>query len=157
MLTDDELMRLPRDGYKREYVDGEIRLSPAGYRHGRISVRLVVRLSAYVSERGLGEVLESSTGFRLPNQNLRLPDVSFVAAERVPAEEASVGFFQGAPDLAVEVLSPSDRPKQVLDRIGDYLEAGTRLVWVIDPERRQAVVHRSLVDARTVEAELLGA
>jgi Uma2 family endonuclease len=63
------------------------------------------------------------------------------------------GFGDGAPDLAVEVLSPTDRARQVLDKVGEYLEAGVRLVWVIDPERRSAVVYRSLAEVRKLGAD----
>jgi Uma2 family endonuclease len=144
--TDEELMRLPRDGRKYELVDGEIQVSPAGARHGGISVALTGRLHAFVKEHRLGHVFESSTGFRLPSGNLRCPDVSFVAAGRFPTEQLPEGFIEFAPDLAVEVLSPDDRPRQVLDKVGEYLEAGTRLVWVIAPRPGRATVYRSLTD-----------
>lgn len=148
-VTEADLLLTPRDGRKYELVDGEIRMSPAGYRHGRVIVRLTVRLAPFVSERGLGDVLESSTGYRLPGGNVRSPDVSFVSAARVPAGEPA-GFADLAPDLAVEVLSPEDRERDVLDKVGEYLSAGVRLVWVIDPEKAIAVVFRSLTDVRRV-------
>jgi Uma2 family endonuclease len=78
---------------------------------------------------------------------VRSPDVAFVAADRVPGQ-APRGFFEGAPDLAVEILSPDDNARDVLDKVGEYVKAGTRLVWVIDPDRRRAVVHRSLTDVQ---------
>ncbi len=144
--TDEELMQLPRDGRKYELVDGEIQVSPAGARHGRIAVKLASRLDAFVTEHRLGHVFESSTGFRLPSRNLRVPDVSFVAAGRFPNEQLPEGFVEFAPDLVVEVLSPDDRPRQVMDKVGEYLEAGTRLVWVIAPRPGRATVYRSLTD-----------
>jgi len=152
-ITEEDLLRLPRDGRKYELVDGEIRVSPAGGRHGQVSVHLVIVLGAYVRERRLGVVLESSTGFRLagrkPDQkDVRSPDVSFVAAGRLPADKAPVGFIELAPDLAVEVLSPDDRTRDVLDKVGEFLGAGTRLVWVLDPQKRVAAVYRSLTDLR---------
>jgi Uma2 family endonuclease len=149
IITEEELLRLPKDGYKRELVDGKIVVSPAGYRHGWVIVRLTVRLGAFVAEHGLGDVLESSTGFRLPSRNVRSPDISFVAAGRV-SEPMPEGYAQLAPDLVVEVLSPDDSPRLVLDKVGEYLGAGSRLVWVIDPKARCAAVYRSLTDVTRV-------
>jgi len=152
-ITDADLLRLPRDGRKRELVDGEIRVSPAGGRHGQISVELLVRIHAHVRERGLGVVFDSSTGFRLPGRraghyDVRSPDVAFVAAGRLPDDLAPVGFIELAPDLAVEILSPDDRRREVLEKVGEFLDAGTRLVWVLDPEERSAAAYRSLTDVR---------
>jgi Uma2 family endonuclease len=141
-------VRTPRDGQKYELVDGKIRVSPAGYRHGRICVQLVLRLGAFIQERQLGDVLDPSTGFRLPSGNVRLPDVSFVAKGRLPNDQEPEGFAPLAPDLAVEVLSPDDRSRDVLDKVGEYLQAGVRLVWVIDPKQRTAAICRSLTDVR---------
>lgn len=155
-LTDADLLRLPQDGQKHELVDGEIRVSPAGARHGAVAVRLTLRLGAFVVERKLGHIFESSTGFRWPGRkpdqpdNLRSPDLSFVATGRFPDEREPVGFVEFAPDLAVEVLSPDDRRRDVLEKIGEYLDAGTRLVWVIDPEKRTAAAYRSLTDVRVL-------
>jgi Uma2 family endonuclease len=151
-FTDEQLLRLPKDGYKRELVDGKIVVSPAGYRHGLVIVRLSARLAAFVAERDLGDVLDSSTGFRLPSRNLRVPDISFVARGRVP-DPPPEGFAYLAPDLVVEVLSPGDSPRQVLDKVGEYLGAGSRLVWVIDPEARRAAAYRSLTDVTQIPEE----
>jgi Uma2 family endonuclease len=148
VVTNEELLQLPRDGRKYELVDGEIVVSPAGYRHGRTIVRLTVLLANHVQAHKLGDVLDSSTGFRLPGKNVRSPDVSFVVAERCPRPEP-VGFVEIPPDLAVEVLSGDDARK-ILDKVGEYLKAGVRLVWVIDPEKRKAVVYRSLMDVHEV-------
>jgi Uma2 family endonuclease len=155
-ITDEDLLRLPQDGWKHELVDGEIRVSPAGARHGAVAVRLTLRLRAFVVERKLGHIFESSAGFRWPGRkpdqpdNLRSPDLSFVAAGRFLDEREPVGFVEFAPDLAVEVLSPDDRRRDVLEKIGEYLDAGTRLVWVIDPEKRTGAVYRSLTDVRVL-------
>lgn len=148
-ISDDELLRLPKDGRKYELVDGEVVVSPAGYRHGKIALRISRRLETHAAKRGLGEVTESSTGFRLPSGNVRSPDVGFVAASRSPKGEPE-GFFEGAPDLAVEVLSPGDDPRRILDKVGEYLGAGVRMVWVIDPRQRKAAVYRSLTDIREI-------
>jgi Uma2 family endonuclease len=149
-VTDEELQRLPRDGRKYELVDGEIRVSPAGMRHGQVAVRLVVRLGAHVAEKNLGEVLDSSTGYRLPGGNVRSPDVSFVQAARLPGGIVPKGFGELAPDLAVEILSPEDDPRALLDKVGEYLKAGVRLVWVIDPEIGGAAAYRSLTAVQRI-------
>ena len=161
-VTDEELLQAPRDGQKYERVDGEMRVSPAGGRHGAVIVRLTIRLGAFVAERKLGHVFESSTGFRWPGRkadrpdNVRVPDLSFVAAGRFPDEREPVGFPTLAPDLAVEVLSPNDRRGDVMEKVGEYLDVGTRLVWVIDPEKRTAAAYRSLTDVRVIgEADVL--
>lgn len=146
--TEEDLLRTPRDGQKYELVDGQIRVSPAGSRHGVVCVQLVTLLNTFVKERQLGYVFESSTGFRMPGGNVRVPDVSFVARGRYPDERVPEGFGDLAPDLAVEVLSPDDRSRDVLDKVGEYLQAGVRLVWVIDPRQRTAAVHRSLTEVR---------
>ena len=161
-VTDDDLLRMPRDGRKYERVDGEMRVSPAGGRHGEVIVALTIRLGAFVIEQRLGHIFESSTGFRWPGRNpdgpdnVRSPDLSFVASGRFPDGRAPVGFIPFAPDLAVEVLSPGDRRNDVLEKVGEYLDAGSRLVWVIDPEQRMAIAYRSLMDVRVIrEAEML--
>jgi Uma2 family endonuclease len=161
-VTDEELLQAPRDGQKYERVDGEMRVSPAGGRHGAVILRLTLRLGPFVVERKLGHMFESSTGFRWPGRkvdrpdNVRSPDLSFVAAGRFPEEREPVGFPELAPDLAVEVLSPNDRRGDVLEKVGEYLDVGTRLVWVIDPEKRTAAAYRSLTDVRMIgEADAL--
>jgi Uma2 family endonuclease len=127
-------------------VDGEIRVSPAGTRHGQVIIHLTLQLAPFVNQHGLGHVFESSTGFRLPGGNVRSPDVSFVRMGRFTNERPPEDFPDLAPDLAVEVLSPGDSPRYVLDKVGEYLQAGVRLVWVIDPRRERAAVYRSLTD-----------
>src|SRR5687768_10521650 len=130
-ITDEELLGLPKDGSKYEVVDGAlVRMSPAGWLHDRIVARLITRLGAFVEAAHLGDVIGSSALFVLPSGNRRGPDVSFVAAGRLDAL-ADRPFPALAPDLAVEVVSPSDGQRQVLDKVGEYLQAGVRLVWVI--------------------------
>jgi Uma2 family endonuclease len=151
--TEADLLRAPRDGRKYELVAGEIRMSPAGARHGAISLLLAARLLAFVRERNLGHVFDSSTGFRLPSGNVRCPDASFVAAGRFENEHPTEGFSPVPPDLAVEVLSPEDRSQAILDKVGEYLDAGVRLIWVIDPRGRTATRYRALTDVRMLAAD----
>ena len=147
-MTEAELMALPRDGRKRELVDGEIRvMSPAGFRHGHVLVRLTARLEAHVATGRLGYLADSSTGCWMPSGNLRVPDVTFVARERLP-DGAPEGFLAVVPDLVVEVVSPSDSQRELLDKVGEYLAAGVRLAWVVDPQSRTAAAYRSLTNVR---------
>ena len=152
--TEADLMAMPNDGHKYELVDGEIRrMSPAGGRHGDAGAQLIALLVAHVKARRLGRVFTPDTGFRLTSGNVRCPDIAFVAAGRFENQKPPIGFIPLAPDLAVEVLSPDDRPREVLDKVGEYLEAGVRLVWVIDPETGTATRYRSLNDVGVLSAE----
>ena len=85
--------------------------------------------------------------------NVRSPDASFVSTGRFPNDRVPDDFATLAPDLAVEVVSPGDRPRHILDKVSEYLEAGTRLVWVIDPRIAKAAVYRSLSDVWELGAE----
>lgn len=147
--TDGELLALPDDG-KYELVDGELRhMSPAGGRHGAVVLGLAARIYGFVSQGRLGYVFDGQTGFRLPDGNLRSPDISFVASERLP-EGVPQGFLHTAPDLAVEVLSPTDRAGDTAHKVAEYLGVGVRLLWVIDPESSSVVVYRPGALPRTV-------
>ncbi len=148
VATEDDLRAMPEDGHKYELVDGEIRVSPAGDRHSLVAVQIAALLVAFVKQRKLGFVFGADAGFRLPGGNVRSPDASFVATGRLPDDKVPDDWGRVAPDLAVEVISPGDRPRHVLDKVGEYLEAGVRLVWVIDPRRERAAVHRSITDVR---------
>ncbi len=146
-ITEAELMGLPEDGFKREWVDGEIRVSPAGSLHGWIILQLSARIVAHVDAHALGFAFDSSTGCWMPSGNLRVPDLGFVTRERMP-DGPREGFLDIVPDLAVEVLCPGDSQRAILDKVGEYLAAGVRLAWVIDPTARRAAAHRSLTDVR---------
>jgi Uma2 family endonuclease len=127
-----------------ELVRGElIMMSPAGASHGRIVLNLSTPLDMFVRQHSLGMVFAAETGFRI-GQNpdtVRAPDVAFVSAERSGGELAP-GFFPGPPDLAVEVLSPEDRAGEVLAKVQDWLAAGCRAVWVVDPRTQTVTVYR---------------
>ena len=139
--TDDELMALPDEG-KHELVDGEVvHMSPAGWRHGNVVMRLAGRMEPFARQHRLGELFDGQTGFRLPNGGLRCPDISFVRAERL-LKEPPKGFLYVVPDLVVEIVSPTDRAAYVSRKVAEYLSLGVRLLWVIDPETRSAVVYR---------------
>jgi Uma2 family endonuclease len=149
VISDEELLRLPKDGNKYEVVDGELRVSPAGWAHERVVARLTAQLATHAQVHDLGDVLGSNALYVLPNGNKRAPDITFVASGRL-ATAAGKAWLSIVPDLAVEVRSPNDSPRQLLDTVGEYLAAGVRLVWVIDPERRSAAAYRSPTDVREI-------
>lgn len=146
-------MALPGDGHKYELVDGALVMTPAGFEHGDISVSLVTALNNHVRARKLGLVLDSSTGYKMPNGNLLSPDVSFVARERLQGmQRLPEGFFRGAPDLAVEVLSPSESKRHLERKLKDYFANGTRLAWVINPREPSVAVHHGVTADRVLSA-----
>jgi Uma2 family endonuclease len=148
--TDEELMALPKDGFKRELLNGEIIMSPAGSEHGYICYLLLEAVGGHVRAKRLGLVFDSSTGFRLGPDEVLSPDIGFVGKARlVGLKRPPRGFFTGAPDLAIEVLSPSDTVEQMHEKLAKYFRHGTRLAWVISPAERNAHVYR------TPEAERL--
>ena len=154
-ITEQEFMALPDDGNSYELVDGRLRVSPkATPRHGRTIARLLARLAAFVDTNRLGEVFAPETGFRMPGGNVRGPDITFVRRDRLTAD-SMLDHFLGPPDLAVEVLSPHDRehPRELMDKIGEYMESGVALVWVIDDAKRRALVYRSIDEVRPVPVE----
>lgn len=123
------------DGHPEEKLMG-------GARQGGIGIRLIVRLGAYVEENQLGAVYGPDTTFRI-GHNQRLPDVSFVAATRIPPEGEPAGIWEIAPDLAVEIVSPNDFYEKVIAKVLEYLAAGVRQVWLISPENRLLTVYHS--------------
>ncbi len=134
--TEAELEALPEDGYDRELVNGELVMSPKNnWLHGEICMRLATAMKTFADRHRLGAVWDSSTGFWMENLNCRAPDISFVRKERLRGlKRREAKFFQGAPDLAVEVLSPSNTRREVDERLSDYFSSGAQLAWVIDPE-----------------------
>jgi Uma2 family endonuclease len=142
-ITADDLWRMPND-QRRELVRGEIRtLAPSGFDHGAIIDNLHFLLSGYVRKKKLGKVLGAETGFKLASDpdTVRGADIAFIAAARFPAKGRPVGFWNGAPDLAVEVISPADTLKEVEEKAADYVAAVARLVWVVNPRNRTIKVH----------------
>jgi len=144
ITTAEQLLQASRLG-RCELVRGELMLmTPAGFRHGRIACTVAAILRDFVHPRGLGVVLGAETGFQIGHQpdTVRAPDVAYVAAKRIPQTEPA-GFFPGAPDLAVEVLSPGDPAGDVLAKVQDWLDAGCRAVWVVDPKTRSVTVYHT--------------
>lgn len=145
LMTSEEFATLPDDGRVYELSRGMlICMSPTSYGPGRVGGRVMGQLFSFIDANGLGDYGSAETGFRLADQpdTVRAPGAWFVRADRVPSSDADDGYFHGHPDLAVEVLSPSDRFNTVMAKVRDYLDAGTPLVWVLDPTSRMTAVFR---------------
>lgn len=152
-LTAQDLWKLGEGDTRRELVNGEIReMAPAGGVHGDVMLRIGRQLADHVDRHGGGKVLAGDVGFvlALPHdpERVRAPDVAFVSIARLPEGQLPEGFLRGAPDLAVEVLSPSDDPVDVQQKVRDWLDAGARLVWVLAPRVRTTTVYRADGSAR---------
>lgn len=144
LATAEELLERGDELSRCELVRGELReASPASPRSSAIAVRLAVRLFAFVEFSDLGTVFGSEAGFALQRKPdvVRAPDVAFGRKERLPPAAQQEFFLQMAPDLAVKVASPSDRLVDVNEKVHEYLEAGTRRVWVVEPKRERLTVH----------------
>ncbi len=144
-LSADEFFWLAAEDAK-ELVDGEILpMTPTFFQHGRTAGRLVRALQEHAEQTGAGEVVTAEVGFvtRRNPDRVRAPDVAFVSRERLAGRDLDEGFFEGAPDLAVEILSPGDRAIEIQAKVDEYLAAGARLVWIVDPKAERLTVHRS--------------
>ncbi len=144
LLTAEDLWEMPDNGLRRELVKGElIERPPAGCEHGAIAGDLHGTLWNYVRTHRLGRVFAAETGFRIGRNpdTVRAPDTAFVSNERLPASLPEK-YLELAPDLAVEVVSPSDTAHEVGDKVADWLAAGTRLVWGVYPRSRTVHVYR---------------
>ena len=159
LLTEEDLYAMPDDGWKYELQAGLLLSEPLpGTRHGRVAARIVELLVTHVRRHGLGVVIGNDSGFVLARSpdTVRGPDVCFVSRERFEKIGDTIRAFPGAPDLAVEVLSPSNTPAAIHAKVADYLAAGTRLVWVVDTEKETVAVYRTLLAPRLLsEADAL--
>ena len=152
--TESELKALPDDGCRHELVGGELTLSPKNdFYHGRICTRLSSALHAYAVEHRHGAVLDSSTGFWMHNRNCRAPDISFVTRSRMAQlgfKPSARQFFPGAPDLAVEILSPGNTRGDLEQRLKDFFSSGARIVWLVDPDSRSVEICIALENRQTL-------
>jgi Uma2 family endonuclease len=158
LITADELLVMPRrdengNQCRFELVRGELRvMSLTKPLHGVICSRLNLKLAAFVEEHNLGEVFGAETGFLVESDpdSVLGPDVAFVSYERLAAVETFEKYFPFAPDLAVEVLSPSNTVTEMDEKIAMYFAAGSRLVWIVNPKRRTAAIYTSSFDVRII-------
>ncbi|MHB8863931.1 MAG: Uma2 family endonuclease [Pirellulaceae bacterium] len=145
-LTAEELASMPDNGNRCELVDGVLQtMSPAGGRHGRIAGKLFLRVGDHVERKKLGATFAAETGFLLHRNpdTVRAPDLSFVSHERLGDLADYPGFLPLAPDLVAEVVSPHDESSHVEAKATAWLEAGVRVVLVVDPQTRSVREYRS--------------
>ena len=153
VITAEDLERMLFGEQRVELVRGEvITMAPAGAEHGEIAGFTFGALFNFVRPNSLGSLFAAETGFILARNpdTVRAPDVAFVAAERAAQQRGRTGFFEGPPDLAVEVVSPHDTAEEVEAKVLDYLEAGTRMVWIVRPRTRTVTVYRSLREVQVL-------
>lgn len=143
IITADELFAMGDIG-RCELIQGEIiHMAPAGAEHGDIANNLAVLISVHTKNRRLGKVFAAETGFIIARNpdTVRAPDVAFLRADRIP-NRFTEGYFPGAPDLAVEVVSPNDTASEVAIKVAEWLAAGVTSVWVVDPAPKSIVIYR---------------
>ena len=152
-MTAEELLNLPCGKFRYELVKGElVTMSPAGSEHGVVIMNLAVPLGHYIKANKLGIAFGAETGFKLASNpdTVRAPDISFVRSERIPETGIPKSYWPGAPDLAVEVLSPGDTVAEVEEKIAEWLDAGAGAVWVVSPKLRTITLYRSPTDVVTL-------
>jgi Uma2 family endonuclease len=148
-LADLEKIQLQFPEHRMELVNGEvIIMSPSGYESDEVALEAGRQLANWVRPRNLGRVTGSSAGFILPNSDTRAPDVSFVLADRL--RRSPRRFAELAPDLMVEVKSPTDRLSALREKIDEFLSLGTTVGILINPEERWIEVRRAGLDPETL-------
>ena len=155
LMTADDLLHMPDDGRRYELIRGElIELAPPGPKHGYVAGRTYKALDDFVHPRRLGAIITES-GFIIASDpdTVRAPDAAFISAEMLPEGGLPDQYMRMAPDIAVEVVSPSDREREVRDKALGWLAAGSRLVWVLYPATRSVTVYRSETDVSTVDSD----
>jgi Uma2 family endonuclease len=152
LVTAKDLLTLPHGMGKRyQLIAGRLHAMPAAdWRHGEISANLALVLGAFIRERVLGLGLACGTGFLLYRNpdTVRAPDFAFIAKKNLPEKRPTEAYWPGAPDLAVEVLSPGDRMGEVDEKIEEWLAAGCAGVWVINPKLQTVTNYRSLTEVQ---------
>jgi Uma2 family endonuclease len=146
LITANELLRMPDDGFRYELVQGALRrMSSAGFRYGRLIMNIAASLDHHVRAQRLGVVCAAETGFLLATDpdTVRAADVAFIRQERLDPAAEPEGYWPGAPDLVVEVVSLNDLSTEVDAKVTDWLDAGTRMVVVVNPRTRSVTVYRS--------------
>ena len=152
LMTAEELIHLPRGYYRAELINGElITMALPRVPHGRAATRLGMSLGQFILDHDLGEAYITDVGFQLTRNpdTVVAPDISFISKERLKQAEDVTGYWQGPPDLAVEVYSPGYRPGKVSKRISRLFSFGTKQVWIVDLKHSTVKVYRSPLDVTT--------
>lgn len=148
-FTAEQLFRMPKDSFRYELVEGVLKkMSPAGSKHGQVAATLTMLLGQHIKAHKLGIFFAAETGFKIASSpdTVIAPDVSFVRQAEVDRLGETEKFWPGAPDLAVEVVSPGDTAREVRDKVAMWLAAGARMVWVVRAKERTISVHRAQTD-----------
>lgn len=146
-VTAEDLLQMPSDGFRYELLKGELKkMAPASHQHGRITMNISGPLDHHVRSNNLGIVFAAETGFKLSSEpdTVRAPDVAFVSQKRIQQAGDVKGYWPGAPDLVVEVISPSDVYAEVEEKVIEWLEAGAGAVIVVNPRKGLITLYRSL-------------
>lgn len=152
LMTADELLKLPRGRFRYRLIKGElITMSPAGSEHGVVIMNLAAPLAQYVKANNLGIVFGAETGFIIEENpdTVLAPDVAFISREHIPESGIPKKYWPGAPDLAVEVLSPGDTTREVEKKVNQWLTAGARVVWTVNPKQKSVTVHHASKETST--------
>jgi Uma2 family endonuclease len=154
-LTDEQFMALPEDDNLYEYINGElIVVANSGVEHGYLALTLGYFLTGFVRSHRLGVTCDSSTAFKMKTGNKRSPDLAFIAKERLQGlKRLPKGFFEGAPDLAVEIISPNNTFSEIHNKLVEYFDNGTRLVWVILPDEECVLVYHQPKPSKLLQVE----
>jgi Uma2 family endonuclease len=150
-MSEAQFLHLPADGRKYELVDGGIITVPTESEHGYIVVTLTLLLG-YLA-RNFGAMFDSNTGFRMASGNIRVPDLSFVSNDRLPGGALPKGFFPGAPDLCVEVISESESRREMARKVDEYFDSGARQLWHVFPAERRVIVFHSSAESHAYNEE----
>lgn len=158
-MTADDLLRMPDDGFRTELVRGKLVQRPyIGFDYGVLGSRIWGRLSLHINAHELGESPSSKVGFQFADDHVRMASITFIRAERFDGLGEMPGYFPGAPDLAIELVTPSETEEYLAVKIRDFLEAGTQAFIEFHAYDRAFVVHRPdpepaiLTEADTLEA-----
>lgn len=150
-ITDEDLMRLPRDGRKWERVDERLQEVPTSAKHDQIVIWLGRLTGPYADNHGI--LMASQAGFRMSDRNVRCPDFAFTRYDRFLNGEVPDGFVEFAPDLAVEIISPSKEPADMARKVEEYFASGAQQVWHMLPETQTVKVFRSPSEARVYQPD----
>lgn len=161
LVTAEEFLKVPSENGRMELIEGDVvTMTPGGEEHGNLIFKVTIPVGAFIEQRNLGRCYGAETGFivhRDPD-TVRAPDFSFVSKQKLHGRGLLKGFIPGAPDLAVEVVSPDDSLVEVEDKVVQWLAAGSEQVWVINPRRKSVSIYTSPTQVRilTVDDQLDG-
>jgi len=151
LVTADELLAMCGDE-RYELVRGVLvpMSPPPGFRHGRLIINLTLPIVSFARAQNLGDITAAETGYRLRRNpdTVRAPDLAFVARGRITADMDQTRYLDLAPDLVVEVVSPSDSAADINAKVLEYLDAGVRLIWIVYPETETVAVYRPEATSR---------